>query len=80
MGRISADIVDPHGTHLAEALPKLRGLGEYAPAHGDAFGRIEAVAEIEGQLRVLDMKNDVVRAGVHAAQDAQSLYKAAPAY
>ncbi|MCV7604254.1 hypothetical protein M3B17_006425 [Micrococcus luteus] len=79
-GTIRADIVDPHGTHLADALPKLRGLAEYAQAHGDAFGRIEAVAEIDGQLRVLDMKNDVVRAGVHAAQDAQSLYKAAPAY
>ena len=79
-GTIRADIVDPHGTHLADALPKLRGLAEYAQAHGDDFGRIEAVAEIEGQLRVLDMKNDVVRAGVHAAQDAESLYKAAPAY
>ena len=79
-GTIRADIVDPHGTYLADALPKLRGLADYAQAHGDAFGRIEAVAEIDGQLRVLDMKNDVVRAGVHAAQDAQSLYKAAPAY
>ncbi|MDV7177755.1 DEAD/DEAH box helicase [Micrococcus luteus] len=79
-GTIRADIVDPHGTHLADALPKLRGLAEYAQAHGDAFGRIEAVAEIDGQLRVLDMKNDVVQAGVHAAQDAESLYKAAPAY
>ncbi|MCV7471929.1 DEAD/DEAH box helicase family protein [Micrococcus luteus] len=79
-GTIRADLVDPHGTHLADALPKLRGLAEYAQAHGNAFGRIEAVAEIEGQLRVLDMKNDVVQAGVHAAQDAESLYKAAPAY
>ena len=60
--------------------PSVRKAAEYAQAHGDAFGRIEAVAEIDGQLRVLDMKNDVVRASVHAAQDAESLYKAAPAY
>mgnify|MGYP001137879770 CR=1 FL=1 len=33
-GTIRADIVDPHGTHLADALPKLRGLAEYAQAHG----------------------------------------------
>jgi type III restriction enzyme len=27
---IVADIVDPHGTHLSDALPKLKGLAAYA--------------------------------------------------
>ncbi|TKD49871.1 hypothetical protein FBF74_11630 [Micrococcus luteus] len=79
-GTIRADIVDPHGTHLADALPKLRGLADYATTHGNAFGRIEAIAQVEGTLRVLDLKTEAVRAKVRAAQDAQPLYAAAPAY
>jgi type III restriction enzyme len=32
-GKIVADIVDPHGLHLADALSKLRGLALYAQTH-----------------------------------------------
>ena len=31
---IKVSIVDPHGHHLAGALPKLRGLAEFAATHG----------------------------------------------
>lgn len=32
-GAVVADIVDPHGLHLADALPKLQGLASYAKSH-----------------------------------------------
>lgn len=54
-GSIAADIVDPHGHHLADALPKLRGLARYAEINGALFRRIEAVSEIKGKYRMLDL-------------------------
>lgn len=73
-GQVVADIVDPHGLHLADALPKLQGLAVYAQAHADSFRRIESVAEVKGKLRVLDMTDDNVRAAVKDAQDATSIF------
>jgi len=69
-----ADIVDPHGIHLADALPKLKGLALYAETHAKAYRRIESVAEIKGKLRVLDLKNEDVRKGIADANDAASLF------
>lgn len=60
-GSIVADIVDPHGHHLADALPKLRGLARYAEINGALFRRIEAVSEIKGKYRVLDLTKPEVR-------------------
>jgi len=60
-GSIVADIVDPHGHHLADALPKLRGLARYAEINGALFRRIEAVSEINGRYRMLDLKKAEVR-------------------
>ena len=74
-GSIVADIVDPHGTHLADALPKLKGLTRYAETHGQRFRRIEAVAEDDGKLRVLDLTRAEVRDGVREAKTAKALYK-----
>ncbi|MCW0134702.1 hypothetical protein OIU89_08540 [Escherichia coli] len=42
------DLVDPHGLHLADALPKLKGIALYAEQHSDAYRRIESVAEVKG--------------------------------
>jgi hypothetical protein len=69
-----ADIVDPHGLHLADALPKLQGLALYAETHAKVYRRIESVAEAKGQLRVLDLTNEDVRKGIAAAKDAASLF------
>jgi type III restriction enzyme len=33
-GSVVVDLVDPHGHHLADALPKLRGLADYADVRG----------------------------------------------
>ena len=76
-GTVVADIVDPHGLHLADALPKLKGLALYAEAHAKAYRRIESVAESKGKLRVLDFTNKEVRKGIAAGKDAASLFAGA---
>jgi type III restriction enzyme len=60
-GKIVASIVDPHGHHLADASMKLNALAAFARTYGEAFHRIEAVSEVGGRLRVIDMKAEAVR-------------------
>lgn len=73
-GSIVADIVDPHGHFLSDSLPKLKGLADFAEAHGSRFRRIDAVADFNGTLRVLDlMDSDVVNA-IRSATEAKGLY------
>ena len=74
-----ADIIDPHGFHLADALPKLQGLARYAETHSRVYRRIEAVAEVDGKLRVLDLTDADVRQAVMEAASAEALYKGAAA-
>lgn len=74
-GDIAVDIVDPHGHHLADALPKLRGLVDFAEQFGNEYRRIESVAETAGKLRVLDLKLERVQAAVRDAKDAKALYR-----
>lgn len=78
-GAIVADIIDPHGFHLADALPKLQGLAHYAETHSQTYRRIEAVAETGGKLRVLDLTRADVRQAVIGATSAEALYKGAAA-
>lgn len=73
-GTVVADIVDPHGLHLADALHKLQGMALYAETHAKAYRRIESVAAAMGKLRVLDLTNEDVRKGIAAAKDAASLF------
>jgi hypothetical protein len=73
-GTLVADIVDPHGLHLADALPKLQGLALYAEKHGKVYRRFESVAEAMGKLRVLDLTDEEVRKGIADAKDAASLF------
>lgn len=74
-GEIVADIVDPHGFHLADALPKLKGLARYAETHGHIYRRIEAVAKTENKLRVLDLTRADVRQAVIGAESAEAIYR-----
>jgi type III restriction enzyme len=72
---VKVSIVDPHGFHLGDALPKLRGLADYAEEYGIEFHRVEAVAEMkDGTIRVLDLKDDKVCKAIRAATDAEALY------
>ena len=73
-GSVVADIVDPHGIHLADALPKLQGLALYAEAHAKAYRRIESVAKVKRKLRVLDLTREDVRKVMASAKDAESLF------
>ncbi len=72
---VKVSIVDPHGFHLGDALPKLRGLADYGANFGSEFHRIEAVAEMrDKRLRVLDIKSLNVRQAINEAKDAEALY------
>ncbi|MDK7272331.1 MULTISPECIES: DEAD/DEAH box helicase [Actinotignum] len=80
-GGVAVDIVDPHGYHLADALPKLRGFVKYVRNHAGAYRRVEAVAVLnDGRLRVLDITKTFVQEAILEAETAQSLYSSAVAY
>jgi type III restriction enzyme len=72
---VVADIVDPHGTHLSDSLPRLKGMARYAEQHPKDFRRIEAVAEANGRLRKLDLKDPAVRDGLKSAANAKELFE-----
>jgi len=72
---VKVSIVDPHGFHLGDALPKLKGLADYATKYGSEFHRIETVAEMtDKKLRVLDIKSAAVRQAINEAEDTEALY------
>lgn len=73
-GKVVVDLVDPHGLHLADALPKLHGLATYAETHAKAYRRIESIAEVKGKLRALDLTNEEVRKAIAVAKDLTSLF------
>jgi type III restriction enzyme len=72
---IVAHIVDPHGIHLADALPKLKGLAAYAEANAGVYRRIDAIAKVGEVFRVLDLAEPSVRAAIGAAVSVKSLYE-----
>lgn len=73
-GTMVADLIDPHGIHLADALPKLQGLAKYATTHIKSYRRIESVAEVKGKLRVLDLTIEEVRKAISIAENASGLF------
>ena len=74
-GTIAADIVDPHGTQFSDALPKLKGLASYTEANDGIYRRIDAVAQIGGAYRVLDLTEASVRAAIGSAETVVELYR-----
>lgn len=74
-GAVVADIVDPHGDFLADGASKLRGLADYTEKHGAVFGRIEALAEIDGSVLVLDLKAQDVRDMVRNVATSKEAYR-----
>jgi type III restriction enzyme len=73
-GRVVVDLVDPHSLHLADALPKLRGLAHYAKNHANAYRRIESVALAMGKLRVLDLTSEHVQLAIASAETGVNLF------
>ncbi|PXX25858.1 DEAD/DEAH box helicase [Thalassospira sp. 11-3] len=74
-GEIGANIIDPHGFHLADALPKLKGLADYAEKNGSHYCRIEAIAKVENKYRILDLTCASTREVIREASSAEVLYK-----
>ena len=73
-----ASILDPHGHHLEDALMKLKALARFAGAYGEAFHRIEALTEVDGRMKVIDLKMAEVRqAALYAKDGAVDLYRSA---
>ena len=72
---IVADIIDPHGHHLADALPKLKGLAQYAESNEAVYRRVEVVAEVDGVYKLLDLKEKEVREAVYSANNTKQLYE-----
>lgn len=79
-GTVAADIVDPHGIQFGDAMPKLKGLAQYAERFGDQYRRIEAVAKIGDKFRVLDLKEAATRASVSTATTIKALYESTDAF
>ncbi len=74
-GKLAASIVDPHGTHLADALPKLRGLAEFAERYAGRHQRVDSLAKnAAGDIVALDMLDASTRGAVRASSDAASLF------
>lgn len=67
-GSISPAIVDPHMHTYEDSLPKLEGLAAYAEQFGKHFHRIESVAKVGGQMRVLDLTDSATREAVEQAK------------
>lgn len=74
-GSVVADIIDPHGTHLADALPKLQGMARYAAEHTGTYRRIESIAKSGDRLRVLDLTDLDTQKAVAEATSALELYE-----
>jgi hypothetical protein len=75
-GKIVPSIVDPHGHHLEDADMKLRALAAFTGKYGDAFHRIEALAEVDGRMKVIDMKIEAVRDAVlHGGESPVNIYQ-----
>lgn len=66
-GRLMPSIVDPHGTHLGDASPKLKALALYADDHGASYERILAIgAETPShELVGLNLLDSAVRKAVY---------------
>lgn len=73
-GTVAADIIDPHGIQFADALPKLKGLADYAEEHGAHYRRIEVFAVVEGKARVIDLTESSSRALVRTASTMKEVY------
>ncbi|GAB3847853.1 DEAD/DEAH box helicase [Nesterenkonia populi] len=77
-GEVVPSIIDPHGHHLGDAITKLEALRQFSRDYGDEFNRIEALTQLRGVPKVLDLKDEAVRVAVKQAYEegnaAEELY------
>jgi superfamily II DNA or RNA helicase len=77
-GQLVASLVDPHGTHLADAVDKLKGLSTYAATHADAYHRIQSVALVDEHYLLLNHKDRLIRDAILSFEgtDSRELFRA----
>ncbi|WNB85762.1 hypothetical protein [Cellulomonas sp. ATA003] len=77
-GQLVASLVDPHGTHLADAVDKLKGLAHYAATHADAYHRIQSVALVDEHYLLLNHKDPQIRDAIATFEgtDSRELFRA----
>ncbi len=79
-GVVKAHIIDPHGIHLSDALPKLRGLVNYVEEFGILFERVESIAKLEdSSFKKLDLTRQETREAIKASNDVKELFSSAVA-
>lgn len=75
VGQVEANIIDPHGQFLADSLPKLLGMCDYAEEYQAHYGRIEAVAKVGEAFRKLDLTDALTRDAIRLGPSAKSLFE-----
>jgi type III restriction enzyme len=71
--KIKIDILDPHDDSRADAAEKAVGLADFARKHGTAFGRIEMIRIVKGQIQRLRLHQESVRDKVLKVTDLKHL-------
>jgi type III restriction enzyme len=71
--KIKIDILDPHDDSRADAAEKAAGLADFARKHGSAFGRIEMIRIVKGQIQRLRLHQESVRDKVVGVTDSKHL-------
>ena len=77
-GKLVASLVDPHGTHLADAVDKLKGLAAYTATHADSYHRIQSIALVDDCYLMLNHKDAQIRAAITSfdGTDSRELFRA----
>jgi type III restriction enzyme len=71
--KIKVDILDPHDEKRGDAAEKAVGLADFARKHGKAFGRIEIIRIVKGQIQRLRLHQESVRDKVLKVTDLKHL-------
>jgi type III restriction enzyme len=58
---IVVDILEPHWLKQDDAIPKAKGLANFAQRHGDRFGRIQLITRPGDKLLRLDLNREDIR-------------------
>ena len=74
-GKIMPAVVDPHGLHLADMLPKLKGVVRYIEEFGDTYSRYWVVSDYKEQATYLDLKDPKTREVIMSAADAYECFE-----
>ena len=77
-GKVWPTIVDPHGTHLSDVVPKLKGYVEYLREFPDIFKQVLSVGTLpDGEYRALNLlRNEVQEAILGFSGDSgEELYR-----